>query len=313
MLRHSLRLTVICALVLAAPILAANTRVRAQDNAGDEDRADSMQAPREEPEPIPADGSAGTGDPSLADEQALQSEGDNRPEAERDSTDPFEDPHEGYYFVGLMYRHIVVPKFIQNLFVDGGTTVSNPGFGAQFEYRKDNFSIIGNVWWQDFGFVGPYRAPADVEGDTEMINSTWSSVFLSASFLWSTPLSDIFAIEYGIDVGLGAVFGDGVRTEAFSNDGGDNYAACSGPGDPRDTSGVGYCGSPSVADGENGEHYGVVARKWSDGSGSVPNIVPWLGIPHIALRIKPIHQVQIRIDAGFFGGFWFGAGLSYGI
>lgn len=314
MLRHSLRLPVICALVLAAPVLAANTRAQAQDNAAAQAQQDSMQAPAsDEPQAIPADdGSAGTGDPSLADEQALQSEGANRPEAERDATDPFEDPHEGYYFVGLMYRHIVVPKFMQNLFVDGGTTVSNPGFGAQFEYRKDGFSIIGNVWWQDFSFVGPFREAGDGEPDTEILNSSWSAVFASASFMWSTAFNDMFAFEYGIDVGLGVVLGDGIRTEAFSNDGGANYSACSGPGDLRDMSGRVYCNTPSVADGESGEHYNVVARKWSDG-GSVPNVVPWLGIPHIALRIKPIHQVQIRLDAGFFGGFWFGAGLSYGI
>ena len=319
MLRHSLRLTVICALVLAAPILAANTRVRAQDNAGDEDRADSMQAPREEPQPIPADGSAGTGDPSLADEQALQSEGDNRPEAVRDATDPFEDPHEGYYFVGLMYRHIVVPKFMQSLFVDGGTTVSNPGFGAQFEYRKDGFSIIGNVWWQDFGFVGPYREAGDPATNTEIIDSTWSAVFASASFMWSTAFNDMFAFEYGIDVGLGVVLGQGVRTEAFQTAADPTFRPCTPPmaaGMPG-TPDSAYCGAPSGggftdADGQDGEHYEVVARKWSDG-GNVPNVVPWLGIPHIALRIKPIHQVQIRLDAGFFGGFWFGAGLSYGI
>ena len=316
MLRHSLRLPVICALVLAAPILAANARAQAQDNAAAQAQPESMQAPAsDEPQPIPDEGSAGTGDPSLADEQALQSEGDNRPEAERDSTDPFEDPHEGYYFVGLMYRHIVVPKFMQNLFVDGGTTVSNPGFGAQFEYRKDGFSIIGNVWWQDFGFVGPFREAGDPATNTEIIDSSWSAVFASASFMWSTAFNDMFAFEYGIDVGLGVVFGDGVRNEAFSTDGDQTFSACAGALNPIASSA--YCGSPSGGgstdpDGTDGEHYNVVARKWSDG-GSVPNVVPWLGIPHIALRIKPIHQVQIRLDAGFFGGFWFGAGLSYGI
>jgi hypothetical protein len=317
MLRHSLRLPVICALVLAAPVLAANTRAQAQDNAGAQAPADSMQAPpSDDPQPIPADdGSMGTGDPSLADEQALQSEGENRPEAQRDATDPFEDPHEGYYFVGLMYRHIVVPKFMQNLFVDGGTTVSNPGFGAQFEYRKDGFSIIGNVWWQDFSFVGPFREAGDPATNTEIIDSSWSAVFASASFMWSTAFNDVFAFEYGIDVGLGVVLGDGVRTEAFSTDGDQTFSPCAGALNPITS--ASYCGAPTSGgatdpDGEDGEHYNVVARKWSDG-GSVPNVVPWLGIPHIALRIKPIHQVQIRLDAGFFGGFWFGAGLSYGI
>lgn len=321
MLRHPLRpsglransLPVICALAFAAPVLAASVSARAQDGA--QAQMETQQAPMEapaDPNAPPAEPMAT--DPALSDEQALQAEGANRPVAERDSTDPFEDPHEGYYFVGLMYRQIVVPTFMQSLFVDGGTTVTTPGFGAQFEYRKDGFSIIGNLWWQSFSFVGPFREAGDPAVNTEIIDSSWSAVFGSASFLWSTAFNDMFAFEYGVDVGLGVVLGDGIRTEAFSTDGDNTFTACTGPLNPASSSA--YCASPTSGstdlDGQNGEHYNVVARKWSDG-GSVPNVVPWLGIPHIGLRIKPIHQLQIRIDAGFFGGFWFGAGLSYGI
>lgn len=314
MLRHCSRwncLTLICALVIALPMLASSARAHAQDNSG----AEAEQAPTDNAEPIPTDGPEGTGDAALSDEQALQAEA-NRPAVVRDATDPFEDPHEGYYFFGLMYRQIVVPKFMQGLFIEGGATVSNPGFGVQFEYRKDAFSIIGNLWWQDFGFNAAFREAGDPEGNMEMLDSSWSSVFASASFLWSTAFNDMFAIEYGVDVGLGVVLGDGIRTEAYSTDGGASYRACAGAGDPNDTTGI-YChptvsGGATDPDGENGEHYGVVARKWSDGGG-VPNVIPWLGIPHIALRIKPIHQLQIRIDGGFFAGFWFGASLSYGI
>jgi hypothetical protein len=297
MLRICLRtncFTVLCALVLATPMLA-----QAQDEGGAAATADE-QAPAE-----------GTGDPALSDEQALQAEG-HETAVVRDSTDPFEDPHEGYYFIGLMYREIVVPKFMQGLFVDGGTTVANPGFGAQFEYRKDAFSIIGSLWWQDFAFNGPFREAGDAVTNTEMIDSSWSMVAGSASFLWSTAFNDMFAIEYGVDVGLGVVLGNGVRTEAYSTDGDRTFHPCTRALDPDPA----YCGAPTSGttdlDGQNGEHYGVTARKWSDG-GSVPNVIPWLGLPHIGLRIKPIHQLQIRIDGGFFAGFWFGGSLSYGI
>ena len=309
MLRRYLPL--ICALAFATPVLAANTLAHAQDHAGAAAMVDE-QAPNDGSEADPA---AATGDPALSDEQALASEGTNRPEAVRDSTDPYEDPHEGYYFVGLMYRQAVVPKFMQGLFVDGGTTVSNPGFGAQFEYRKDAFSIIGSLWWQDFAFNGPFREAGDAATNTEMIDSSWSMFAASASFLWSTAFNDMFAIEYGVDVGLGIVLGNGVRDEAYSTDGNQTFHPCSGALDPHDVGGT-YCGLPTSGstdlDGQNGEHYHVIARKWSDG-GSVPNVIPWLGLPHIGLRIKPIHQLQIRIDGGFFGGFWFGAGISYGI
>ena len=298
------------ALALTALALAAPSATRAQDTSGgaSTSASDSVTTPTE--------GSGGTGDPSLTDEQALANEGSGGATPPRDSTDPFEDPHEGYYFVGLMYRQTVVPQFMQGLFVDGGAVVSNPGFGGQFEYRKNNFSILGNLWWQDFAFNGPYREAGDPATNTEILDSGWSVLFASAAFLWSTPFNDVVALEYGIDVGLGVVLGNGVRTEGFSTDGNRTFTACNGARDPRDTGG-GYCTAPigggaTDPDGQDGEHYGVVARKWSDG-GSVPNVIPWLGLPHIALRIKPIHQVQIRIDGGFFGGFWFGASLSYGI
>jgi hypothetical protein len=287
------------ALLGAASLLCAD-RAAAQDAGGS--AAMSEQA-------VPTEGEEGPA--SLSDEQALYEEG-NRPAAARDSTDPYEDPGEGYYFLGAFYRHVVVPKFIQNLFVDGGATVSNPGFGVQFEYRKAGFSIVGSVWWQDFGFSGPFRESGDPDVNTEIIDSNWSSLFASASFLWSTAFNDMFAIEYGIDVGLGVVLGSGRRTEAYPGSDVGGYNRCRGPTDPR----ADYCaptrsGGATDPDGSDGEHYNVVARKWSDG-GNVPNVVPWLGLPHIALRFKPIRQLQIRVDGGFFGGFWFGGSLSYG-
>lgn len=306
---HVSYLPVLCALILMAPVLA-----QAQDAGGASATLDE-QAPAEGTEAAPADG---TGDTSLSDEQALQAEA-HRPAVVRDSTDPYEDPHEGYYFFGLMYREIVVPKFMQALFVDGGTTVANPGFGAQFEYRKDAFSIIGSLWWQDFSFTGPYRSAGDPATNTEIIASTWSMVAASASFLWSTALNDMFAIEYGVDVGLGVVLGSGIRDEAYSTDNNQTFHPCTGALDPADTANGGgtYCsptasGGPTDLEGTNGEHYHIPASKWSDG-GNVPNVIPWLGLPHIGLRIKPIHQLQIRIDGGFFAGFWFGASLSYGL
>jgi hypothetical protein len=294
-------LLVACSLAVAA-LRASPSVAGAQDAAGSA-ATTSQVVPAEE------GGEEGT---SLSDEQALFEEG-HRPPATRDSTDPYEDPAEGYYFIGAFYRHVVVPKFMQNLFVDGGVTVSNPGFGVQFEYRKSGFSIIGSVWWQDFGFSGPFREAGDLDINTEIIDSKWSTLFASASFLWSTAFNDMFAIEYGLDVGLGMVLGSGRRTEAYPGSEVEGYNRCSGPLDPRNPA---YCG-PTVSggatdpDGSDGEHYNVVARKWSDG-GSVPNVVPWLGLPHIALRFKPIRQLQVRVDGGFFAGFWFGASLSYG-
>lgn len=256
---------------------------------------------------------------TMSDEQVLHEERTGV-ENVRDSSDPYEDPHTGYYFAGLMYRHIVMPTFMQHLFADGGVTVSDPGFGGEFSYRKDGFTITGSLWWQNFSFINPFRTNGDSAFNTEIINSNWSSIIGAASFMWSTQFNDMLALEYGVDVGLGVVLGNGIRSEAYPSTGAGSvggYAACSMANDPHETPTPGvYCapnpgGGASAQDGQNGEHYNVTARKWTDG-GSVPNIIPWLGLPHIALRFKPVHQFQARLDVGFFGGFFFGLGAQYG-
>lgn len=274
----------------------------------------AMEAP-------PPDTAATTADEptSVSDEQALHEE-TAVVEVSRDSSDPYEDPHTSYHFAGILYRHAVVPTFIQHLFADGGVTVSDPGLGGEYTYRKDGFSITGSLWWQNWSFVNPFRTNGDADTNTEIINSSWYTINMAASFMWSTQFNDMLALEYGVDVGLGIVGGTGTRSEAYPSSGAGSvggYAACSRANDPNEhpTPGV-YCapnpgGGESAQDGQHGEHYNVTAQKWS-GGGSVPNIIPWLGLPHIALRFKPVHQLQMRLDLGFFGGFFFGAGVQYG-
>jgi hypothetical protein len=250
---------------------------------------------------------------TLSDEQALYAERTGV-EQHRDSTDPIELEGENYYFFGPLYRQIFVAPGIVELFVDRAMPVFNPGVGGEFTYRKNGFSIGANVWWQDLSFRGPFLASGDPDENTEFLNSNWQSIFASASFLWSTEFNKYIAFEYGLEAGLGVITGDMTRTEGYPNNGPgsvNGFSPCSG----MNMNPIGYCGATSSggltdADGENGEHYGVVARKWSQG-GSVPNVVPWL-TPRIGLRIKPIRQIQIRIDTGFMGFFFFGGSLSYG-
>lgn len=261
--------------------------------------------------PMGTDAATTGTDTSLGDQQA-QMETQQGAEATpaRDSTDPFEDPHTGYWFFGAFYRQIIVPTFMQRLFVEGGATASNPAFGLEATHRKDNFDITMSLWWAGFSFDAPYRASGDPVTDTELVDGNTSAIFASAAFMWSTPFNDMFALEYGLDVGLGVVLGHVTRTEAYpssaaGNNGG--FLRCRGVGDPD----VSYCDGPNVPDGMTGGSYGATARSWVDG-GSVPNIVPWLAIPHIALRFKPIHQFMMRLDAGFGLGFFFGLAANYG-
>lgn len=247
---------------------------------------------------------------SLADEQAA-TEDEFGNESGRSSTDPFEDPSEGYYFLGAFYRHIIIPKFMLNLFLDEGSGSDFPAFGVDLTYRKDGFDIVGSLWLMRAEGQGAMRASGDPIEDTEWVQTDIWGVFLSGTFLWSTAFNDMFALEYGVGIGVGFVTGDVYRTEAYPDSNGD-YQACNGPGDPDGR----FCGPPPASyEGQQcrpgTEHYGCNEGKWSEG-GDVPNVVPWFAIPHLALRIKPIKQVMIRVEGGFGLGFFAGFSAAYG-
>ncbi|MFW5876744.1 MAG: hypothetical protein ACOCXM_08400 [Myxococcota bacterium] len=251
--------------------------------------------------------------PTLEEEQAGFAEAE-----ERSKTDPYEDPSKAHYFLGLFYRHTWTPAFVLKLFLDEVSTANNPGTGLEFTYRKDNLDITGTFFWQRYNTYGPFLASGDPPEDTEMIDSSLSMMAVGANFLWSTPFNDVVALQYGLDVAIGMVLGDLRRTEAYrTSDGGDHprsvdgWAPCNGPGDPV---GGGFCDPTSVDDGEDGGHYDVEARRWTDG-GSVPNVWFRFAIPHIALRIKPIAQLVMRVDAGFdlFSGFFVGTAIGAGL
>lgn len=240
----------------------------------------------------------------IDDEQALaEDESDVDPD-QRSATDPFEEEHTQYFFLGIFYRHTWTPKFLISLFTDEQTPADNPAAGLELTIRKDNFEIVASLWYQAYFVNGPFRGNGDTIGETEFIDSELKAAFIGAAFLWSTMFTDWIGLEYGLDIGIGGVWGDLHRNEAYESTapgsvGG--WAACAGPGNP-----VG--GDRCDATGGN---YGV-EPSWIDG-GSRPLVYARLA-PHLAIRIKPIHQLVFRIDGGFdlFSGFFVGGAAAFG-
>lgn len=227
-------------------------------------------------------------------------------EDRRSATDPYEDPQQGYWFIGGFYRHMFAPKAVLDLFTQRSTGANNPGAGIQLTYRKDNFSVSGNIWWQSYAMEGAFLGPGEPPTDVEWVESDMSIYYLGANFLWSAPLSDVFAFEYGVGFAVGLVQGDLVRTEAYPD--GEGYAPCNGPLDPSGS----VTGDPFYCE-EMGGHYDHSEPKWLDG-GYLPNLWIWAALPHVALRIKPIHQVVLRIEGGLStGGLFAGASAEYGL
>jgi hypothetical protein len=229
------------------------------------------------------------------------------PETEASSGSPIEREGTTYRFVGLRYRGIIVPKFMMNLFGDGGRTVYVDSFGPEFTIRKDAFEYIFSIWFADYGMEEtPFKSSSDAEDAWEIVSSEIKVIFLTADFLWTHEFSPEFGLNYGMGAGFGFVFGDLARVQATPPDGvaGDpyKYEKCVAPGNPNSS----YCGSDN-------DHYGSYTEpSWADG-GSKPIIFPWLAL-QTGFRYKPHKNFVARLDAGFgTSGFFVGLGANYGL
>ena len=290
-------------------------------------QSDTLADPAEEPAPgsLEAEQAALSGDSDsggasttetrrLDDEQAEIADEEVH-ETFDDGTNPLELEDTDYFFLGAFGRGVVIPGFIQTLFVEGGIDGFNPGVGLTFNWRRNNFNVIADVWWNNANAGGFFRANGDPVTDTERIDVNLQVIFINAQFLWSFPVVDWFAIELGFDIGVGIIYGDLVRSEAYADTPADaadgNFRTCTGPGDGTG----GYCepAAPDPCYNSSGGHYNCREPNWATEGGDTPIVFPWVTLPHVALRFKPIRQIQIRVDGGYgLYNFFFGGSVSYG-
>lgn len=226
---------------------------------------------------------------------------------------PVELPGKTYMFVGARYRAIIVPKFMINLFGDGGKTVLVHGFGPEFSFRKNAFEYNLSIWYAGYGMdPTAFKAKDDGEKAWELVESKLKSIFITADFLWSQDFSPEFALNYGLAGGFGIIFGDLIRTQArpgsnsADSNTGEGFVKCTSSMDANDTlKGGGFC------DASN-SNYGEPEKSWTDG-GSKPILFPWF-VLQTGLRYKPHRNFAARFDAGFgTSGFFLGVGADYGL
>lgn len=293
--------------MMAVPALAADDKAApAGDAAKSADAAGAKDGATGEKEPS-AVGKLGDDAPTTTTSTNTTVTAD----APTSSSDPREVEGKTYYFVGARYRHTFLPKWMLNLFVDGGpSVVSIPSFGVEGGFRKDGFDIIGAISYADYSMSEfPFKGKSEADTAYEAVKSNLKLINLSADFLWGTDFSPKFAFQYGVTAGLAIVLGDLHRNQIKPASGsapGDpnSYVHCNGPKDPGSG---GYCD-------DSNDHYGdYTDSSWFNG-GKKPNLYPIFG-PMIAFRYKPAKQFVARLDGGFnlFSGFFFGLGLSYGI
>lgn len=225
-----------------------------------------------------------------------------------------ETPGKTYLFVGARYRNMVIPKFMQNLFADGGESLYAHTPGVEFAIRRDAFE------YQLFAQLGlfsmsdvPFKGTSDGDDAWELIDADYQILFLGSDFMWSTDeFAPGFSLTYGAGVGLGIVFGELRRTQAYdSTDPGltrptdiDSLERCLGSGQPL--AAANYCNP-------NNNHYGgYVEPSWAEG-GSSPLIFPWIA-GNFGVRYKAHRNFVAHAELGLMPtGMFLGLGAQYGL
>jgi hypothetical protein len=253
-------------------------------------------------------------------------------------TNVLENKGQGYYFLGLNYRVNLVPAFIINLFVDQGPNlVATSTAGLSFDYRKDHFSIIAGANFSEYGFdpvlfLQKGKDPSD-PGDWGLVHSTLKAVYVTVDLLWSVPLvrTGQADFEFGFSVGLGGVFGNLYNTwvsdnpaaggPAYTSQSGQPWYLCSQVTSAQSLAGGAPNGcnasnhqNATIAKVGNGSNTGYREPNWFDSpGGSVPTVFPWLSLPILGFRFKPIKELEMRLNGGFsITGFFFNFAAYYG-
>jgi hypothetical protein len=228
--------------------------------------------------------------------------------------DPHEDPGKAYRFVGMRFRDVILPQFMVNVFAEGGSTVNVFMFGPEFSTRKDSLEFDFALSFADYSMEKSlFRGHGENELSYEEVSSTMKGLYFTLDVLYDIPIEKKHEISLlvGGGVGLGFLAGNLYRQQVRRKDE-------SVPIDPENPETWQVCDPvsrqpPSFCDDKN-DHYGDYSEpSWANG-GARPFILPWISIPQVSLRYKPIKQLQTRFDTGFsLSGFFFGLSAGYGL
>lgn len=316
--RHRLAATLFLAVLAAAPLALAQGKPKKKGtqpaaSASATATATETAPPPPPPAPEPAAETA----PSASAKAELP---DTPPAVKSaDNSDTTEDPSKTYYFLGARYRGTVIPQFMVNWFVNaGGATFYSNLVALELDIRKDHHSIVPWLGFATYGFGntlfennGGGKGP-EFPGNWTVVNSSLNAIYLGMDEIWSTQLDEAhhWDFEYGFGFGLGVVFGNlgnnWVHTKTGTQISNDNYVPCQ-TGDTQTGCNLGDHTNATVAKvGGYQESAGLLGPK--------PILFPYLAVPQLGVRWKPVKQFEARLGLGFsLTGFWFGISGDYGL
>lgn len=207
--------------------------------------------------------------------------------------------------VGFRTWAFIVPGWMVGLFANvnpewsGALTLAA---GPEYVFRRGGLDVVLSLQYTGFQTdSGYFRGKNEADIATERVQSSLWGLYANALFLWHHQFNDWFELQYGAGVGLGYVGGDLYRTQVYPS--GSGYADCLGQGVPNGS----YC------DRANNHYNGYTEGRLTDStSGSIPPVIPWISLPHIALHFRPHRNFDVRVDGGFaLIGFYTGLAAHY--
>lgn len=218
-------------------------------------------------------------------------------------------------FVGVAYRGYLVPKFLTNIFGEGGRTFVAPGAGITLTRVSDRLDLTFSLDFAAF-HMGPTPFKPDGTPDTEyeIIESDLSSLHTTLQLQWNVPLDAQQRVRFRIGGGIGIgimPFGDLYRTQAypasFTPSDPYTYLPCQGPNNPAGS--FRYCNQLD----KDADHYNGYAEPSWFNDGARPTIYPWVALPIVGLSFRPTTRIAVDVDiAPFIGGLLTSVGARFG-
>jgi hypothetical protein len=219
-------------------------------------------------------------------------------------------------WIGARFRGVILPKFVQRLFVDGGRELIAPGFGAFASFPIGGVDLIPSLSYVDYSLADtPFKGKSAPDTEWEIDSSTLKALLLEVDLAWSIPLDEEknWNIRLGGGLGVGWAFtGDLFRTQAFPKNlkPGDpyTYEKCKGPNDPLGT--FRYC---NTLDKDAKFYNGYKDADWFSG-GLRPTIYPWVVLPEVGISWRFVPHFAAEASFGLcITGFVFGGGVKYAL
>jgi hypothetical protein len=165
------------------------------------------------------------------------------------------------------------------------------------------------------------------QGYYSAVDSSMKAIFATIDLQWSAKVHPNVDFEYGAGFGLGFVFGGLTNNWVYADPNGSikastpqggytTFSQCPTGSDANPTmyGGAASGCNPANHSSPSPAHVGGYQEKsWFNG-GAKPSVLPWIALPELGLRFKPVKQMEARVQLGFaLTGFWFGISADYGL